>query len=662
MLSFLKSNLARRCAGGVVGVCLLTATVSVLVAQPQLSAAATRASARGETYTFAFQDADIAAAAQEIFGEIGVAYTIDPAVSGKISFRIDQTLTKAQLLEAFEAALSANGVVLVRDGDRLLLTPRAKAKTAAGVRPVGEGVRRTGGYEVVAAPLSYASPTEVGKALESMTAANTVIYSNDKLGLIILGGSGQELQTALETLKVFDQNVFEGSKIRWYELTQAPASTVSGELDRLLQAAGMSGVSVVPLKRLNGLIVFGRTVSALDEVGKWVTKLDTVGKEASASMWVYHPRNTSAEALSRTLNAVINGQTSVDQTSATAASSTRQASATTSTAPNVPSAAAAAPPPPIASPASAPSSFSFGTGDDAVRIGVDKETNTLLVFAPASRWVQIQKILAEIDRTPSQILIEASILEVTLGDDFRFGVDWNVLNSNGKLNVGSINNTGGKIGPTLPGFNVTYLSKDISAAVTALGSKTAVEVVSAPKILALDNHTARLQVGDQVPVVTQSSQGTSGGSAPLINSIDYRNTGVILNVTPRISGDDRVVLDVSQEVSSVAKTKTSGIDSPTIQQRKIESTLVLNNGGVVALGGLISTNRSTGDSGVPYLKDLPYAGSLFKSQTKGLIRTELIVLITAKIVRDQASSDRVMSDLYHDLREMQGRGLLPVAR
>lgn len=655
------SSLRPGLASGLFSLLLAAGSGAAVLAPAPPAVAAARQSA-AETYTFAFQDADISAIAQEIFGEIGVAYTLDPAVTGKMSFRIDQRLTRAQLLEAFETALAANGVVLIRDGDSLLLTPRAKAKTAAGIRPAGEAARRSGGYEVVAVPLSYASPSEVGKALESMTAANTVIYSNDKLGLLILGGSGQELQSALDALKIFDQSLFEDSKIRWYELNQAPATTVAAELDRLLQAAGMSGVSIVPLKRLNGVIIFGRTTVALDEVGKWVTKLDTVGKEASSSMWVYHPRNTSAEALSRTLNAVLNGQTSVDQTSTTTTNSTRQSGLSTGLASPAAATAATSSTPVASTTTNTQSNFSFGSGDEAVRIGVDKETNTLLVFAPASRWVQMQKILAEIDRTPSQILIEASILEVTLGDDFRFGVDWSVLSSNGKLAANAINNQTGTIAATFPGFNVTYLSKDISAAISALGSKTTVEVVSAPKVLALDNHTARLQVGDQVPIVTQNSQSTTGGNTPIINSVDYRNTGVILNVTPRISGDDRVVLDVSQEVSSVAQTKTSGIDSPTIQQRKIESTLVLNNGGAVALGGLISTNNTTGDSGIPYLKDIPWAGNLFKSQSHNTKRTELIVLLTAKIIRDQASADRVMGDLYSDLREMQARGFLPKVR
>jgi general secretion pathway protein D len=194
--------------------------------------------------------------------------------------------------------------------------------------------------------------------------------------------------------------------------------------------------------------------------------------------------------------------------------------------------------------------------------------------------------------------------------------------------------------------------------VRALGSRTAIEVVSAPKIIALDNHTARLQVGDQVPVVTQSAQSTATSTAPLVSTVDYRSTGVILTVTPRIAGDDRLVLEVSQEVSSVAKTSSSGIDSPTIQQRRFESALILQDGKSVALGGLISTNRTHSDSGVPYLKDLPVVGALFRTQSRDDNRSELIVLLSAKIISDDASAKRAMDDLAIDMHELQSRGLL----
>jgi len=267
-------------------------------------------------------------------------------------------------------------------------------------------------------------------------------------------------------------------------------------------------------------------------------------------------------------------------------------------------------------------------------------------------------MLDELDHSPAQILIEASILEVTLTKDFRFGVDWSVLGAGTRLNVSDLTNGASAVAGKSPGFSVTYLDKSVKAAINTLDSRTGVEVISAPKIIALDNHTATLEVGDQVPIITQSQQSTATSTAPLVNSVDYRNTGVIMSVTPRITGDDKISLTISQEVSSVSQTTSSGINSPTIQQRRFDSALILTNGGVVALGGLISSSRNTGQNGIPVLNNIPGVGALFRGRSTSDQRTELIILLSAKILHDQADADRAMTDLLADMSEVKIRGLV----
>ena len=601
---------------------------------------------RPDAYTFAFQDAPIGQAAQEILGgALGLTYTVDPEVTGKISFRIDKTLTRAQLLEAFEAVLAANGVVLVRDGESLTLTPRAKAKQAAGLHVSVEG-NVGGGYQVVAVALNFATPSEVAKALESMGRTDLVVYTDDKLGLILLGGTERELEAARQALKVLDQSGFQSSRIRWFELTQAPAATVADELKQVFEASNAGGVSVVALKRLNGILAFARTPEALDQLSAWIAKLDVPSKQEAPSLWVYRPLNLPADALANTLNSVLGtGENRASEPPAEAAS--KAAGATADAKPAAP--AKIADPQPAAAVVS---------GEGAVRIGVSRESNTLIIVAPASRWLQIKQILDEVDRTPQQILIEASILEVTLTNDLEFGVDWKTVGANGKLNVANVSNTAGAVAPIFPGFSVTYLSNNLQAAVTALRSMTEVEVVSAPKLVALDNHTAKLSIGDQVPVTVQSAQSTTSANAPIISSTQYQDTGVILNVTPRIAGDDQIVLDIDQEVSTVAKTTSSGIDSPTIQQRRLQSTLILQDGEAAALGGLISDNRTRSNSGIPLISQIPLLGAAFRTTGRDHERTELIVLITAKIMKDTVSRGRVMHDLEADMHEIEAHGLL----
>jgi general secretion pathway protein D len=624
---------------------LLVAASALSLGLGPLASSPARAQAasadREALYTFAFQDADIALATREVFEAIGVAYTIDPSVNGKISFRIEQRLSKAQLLQAFEAALAVNDVALVRNGETLLVTAKTKARSATGLRVLGDGSRNLG-FELVAIPLSFAAPTEVSKALDAIAGKDLVVYSSDTLGLLVLAGGGQELKSALDTIQLLDQSGLQDTRLRWFDLSNASAATVASELETLGKAAGISGLSVLPLKRLNGIMVFARTQKALNDVTPWVYRLDTPTKNTASALWVYHPRNTSAESLGKTLGSVVGGQGGVEGSSGGASSAAR------------PAAGAAE------APAATVSSAGGGAseGQEGVRVAVDKDTNTLIVFAPSWRWVQIQKILAELDKPQSQILIEASILEVTLGSNISLGVDWNVFANDRHLQVTSTAGKSSLIGPSYPGFSIAYLGTDVQAAINALGARNSVEVVSAPKIITLDNKTARMQVGDQVPVVSQTSQGTLTPNAPVINNVDYRNSGVILSVTPRISGENRIILEVSQEVSSVVQTRTSGIDSPTIQQRKFESTLTLRDGGVVALGGLISRSRNQGDAGVPGLKDIPGLGRLFKTATRDVTRTELIVLLRARVMVEPDQSDGVMGDLFNDMRELNARGLL----
>lgn len=609
---------------------------------------------REASYSFAFQDADVGQAAREVFDAIGVAYTIDPSVTGRISFRIEQRLTKAQLLQAFEAALAANDIALVRNGESLVVTAKTRARSAAGLRPLGEGPRSLG-YEVVAVPLSFAAPSEVAKALDAIAGKGLVLYADDRLGLLVLAGGGQELKSALDTLQMFDQSGLREARLRWFDLANASAATVAGELDGMIKAAGIAGLSVLPLKRLNGVLVFGRTEKALNDITPWIYRLDAPTKDTATSLWAYHPRNTSAEALGRTLNSVLGGQNGLDAT--TTAATPRDSFSSQISSQTISAGQTAT----IAQTSNAGGESFAGpavASTDGVRAAVDKDTNTLLVSAPAWRWVQIQKILAELDKPQSQVLIEASVLEVTLGDNFKFGVDWTIFGNDHHIQASSTSGNAGTISPTYPGFSLTFLDTDVQAAINALGARTGVEVVSAPKIITLDNKTAHLQVGDQVPIVTQTSQSTQAGNAPVVNNVDYRNSGVILSVTPRISGENRIILEVSQEVSSVIQTKSSGIDSPTIQQRKFESTLTLRDGGVVALGGLISRTRNEGNSGIPGLKDVPGLGRLFKTSTRDVARTELIVLLRAKVMTEADQSDSAMRNLFNDMRELNARGLL----
>jgi general secretion pathway protein D len=289
-----------------------------------------------------------------------------------------------------------------------------------------------------------------------------------------------------------------------------------------------------------------------------------------------------------------------------------------------------------------------------VRIVPSPENNALLINASPSEYSVIEAALKRLDIRPIQVLIEASLAEVTLTDDMRYGIQWSYLGGDGRLTLSE--NSAGTINSTFPGFSYLFTGRpDIRAVLNAIESLTNVRVISNPKLLVLNNREAQLQIGDQVPITVQSAQGTVGENAPIVNSVQFRDTGVILRVTPRVNKSGLVILEVSQEVSDVVPTTTSGIDSPTIQQRKFNSTVAVRDGETIALGGLIRETKSNSGSGVPLLRRIPWIGELFGSTVRGNRRTELIVLMTPTVIQTADDSTLLLEKLKQDFR-----GLRPV--
>ncbi len=232
----------------------------------------------------------------------------------------------------------------------------------------------------------------------------------------------------------------------------------------------------------------------------------------------------------------------------------------------------------------------------------DPRTNALILLADDAEYRNVLDIVRELDAPPPQVLIEATIAEVTLNDRLRFGVQWFL--DDGDLTGGFSSGSNDDAAPSFPGFSLRYANLDVRAVLNALSTVTDVQLVSTPRVLVLSNETAELQVGDQVPIITQTAVGLNDDSR-ILNSVQYRDTGVVLSVTPRVSESGRMFIEIEQEVSEVAGTTTSDIDSPTIQQRRLSTRIQVEDGQLVVLGGLLRSSTNLGDTGVPYLSRIP---------------------------------------------------------
>jgi general secretion pathway protein D len=280
----------------------------------------------------------------------------------------------------------------------------------------------------------------------------------------------------------------------------------------------------------------------------------------------------------------------------------------------------------------------------------DETKNSLLIIANDRDYQRVLRVIQGLDVVPSQVLIEAVIAEVDLNDDLQYGVQWQ-LQKGGTSTATFSNIATGGVASIFPGFNYAFNAANVAATLSALNSLTHVNVISTPSLMVLDNKTARLQVGDQVPITTQTATSTVTASTAIVNSITLQDTGVILSVTPHINESGRVQLEIEQEVSSVVATTSSTINSPTIQQRKVKTTVVVNNGEVLALGGLIQDSHSKTSSQIPLLGSLPLIGGAFSDKDNAVKKTELLVLITPRVVRDGTESRLVTEEYRRKFRE-----------
>lgn len=594
-----------------------------------------------------FADVDVKDVVRTVLGDIlKVPYSVDPQIQGKVTLKTSTPLRRQDVVAALETALKVNGAVIVLADNVYNVVPATEAqKRIDGFELTGSARSRAPGYGIEIVPLRYIAAGEMQKILEPVSPAGGVVSADAQRNLLFLAGTGQERAAMLDTIRLFDVDFMKGMSYALIRPEHVEASTLAQELTRVFQSTGGSGASMmrfVSLGRINTLLVVSPRSAQLQEVQKWVDKLDVSPRGPGRGVYYYRMQNAKAEDVARSLSSVYGNSVSLG-------SPEPEAGDGQSAEPAIPAPGSAGTPNGPSGPAAAgqaPSGNSSG-----LQIAVDNANNALIVRASASEYAGLERFLKEIDVAPDQVLIEVTIAEVTLNDTLRYGVEWFFKNANNqKFSLGQ------EIHPAalVPGFNFTYTIPDVEVALNALATITDVQVISAPKLLTLDNKPASLQFGDQVPIITQSATSVRDATDPtIVNSVQFRDTGIVLKVTPRISKGGTVFVEVNQEVSSAIPTTSSGIDSPTIQQRKLSSTVAVQDGDSIALGGMIRQSDSKNDSGIPMLKDIPVLGNLFSNTSNTGERTELLIFLRPRIIRSPAAAREVTDQLKRSLHGLE---------
>lgn len=651
-----------------------------------------------------FVDADIREVAAQVLGTVlGVNYTIDPSVRGTATLRTTTPVARSQVLPALQALLAQNGAALTVQGGVYRVLPAA----AAGIG----GTDATSGGGVIA--LRYASAEDLARVLQPYVGAGGKVLAAAGQNALLVAGDPATREALISLVRAFDVDVLAGQSYALFPASSGGAKDFADALSAALRGGqgGPGGgslaglVRVVPMERINAVLVVSSQPRYVEDARRVYALVERTRRQTIRSWNVYYLQNGRSDDVAYVLQQAFTPGRVTARPGARAVGSTAPGRGSrrigggynagdgtisgglvsggvggglgrtggaggtglgAGALSGLGAGGAGAQQDPAQNPANPllggldPGGGSGGVGGGAgganaeaegIRIIPNAQNNAVLIYATQQERATIEAMLRKIDILPLQVRIDATIAEVTLNDTLQYGTQFFFkAGINGALNFSPAGTAAGAFASAFPGFVLSGPNGG-NAALNALQAVTQVRVLSSPQVLVLDNEAARLQVGNLVPFLTSSSQSTITSNAPIINSIDYRETGVIMEVTPRVNSGGLVTLDISQEVSDVdsSATAATGINSPTFLQRNVTSRVVVQDGQTIGLAGLIRDQTARGNSGIPFLKDIPLLGLLAGRQDNTRTRTELLVLITPHVVHDQRDARALTEDLRDQL-------------
>jgi general secretion pathway protein D len=484
----------------------------------------------------------------------------------------------------------------------------------------------------------------------------------------------------LSFIDVMDIDTFEQMQVRFFKVKNADVKDMAKELEGLFTSIGFAkstekgiGVSFIPIERASYILAVSSIPGVMEKVEHWVSMLDAVETGNEEQVFVYFLENAKATDIADVLgnlygegaggkSSSTTPKTKKDTTSRTGQSSMSRSSRNRNTRDRQQQTGS--------------SRRDSGTGGGVtgvtgmlqaeIKIVTDETTNSLIVRALPVDYAVIKETIQKLDVVPKQVLIEVLIAEVRMTGDTEFGVEWALRNPNTSLGgykgesrtetTYGLGGLGTDLGTALnKGFSYRFGSDRLQAFLVAQASQNKLNILSCPQILAADNKEARIEVGEEVPIVTSEyvPLSTQNVVDQTSRSIEYRNTGVILTVTPRINDKGLVSMDIEQEVSKAQPIVTGGIQSPTITNRKAQTSLVVQNGTTVVIGGLIGQESSKTVSGIPFLSGIPLLGYFFSDTKSSKIKAELIIIITPHVVTNINEAEIISQDFRNKLDQIK---------
>ncbi len=671
----------------------------------------------GPASAFKFEETPIADVAHVILGQIlKVDYVLHKPLNGTVTLATKGSVSADQAVALLEGALQANALLMARDTRGVYHVGSATALKGivSAPRQVGLGSGALPpGYGTVVVPLEHIGAAEMASILRPMLPPDSLVRVDTLRNLLVLIGTRNQVEGWLDMVATFDIDLLKGMSIGVFPLKYASIRDVESALRMITpQAAGtaasgmaglglpnasgsaaaaaavetpslLGGVRIIPIERINSLIVVSSKAARLDDIGRWIERLDQPTSSAEAQLFVYPVQNGSAQHLASVLNGIFGtgAPTAAGSGVAPSLASTTSGQGAQLGGFGYPgqSGSGSGGSGGFGSAGGGSSGSNFGGGFNSgfnaprqnsnannnqpvtsvalgagTRLIADDLNNAILVYGSRSEFKKIEDTLKKLDVPATQVLIEASIIEVTLNDDLKYGVQWLFTDNesrggNGYNGVGALSTlNGGALGGPLAGFSYTLRNAagNVRAVLNALAEKSLVKVISSPSLMVLDNHTANIAVGNQQPIRSGETVSTGGFAT---TSIQYKDTGVSLAVTPSVNAGNIVTMQINQGVTDVGQVDVA-TGQRTFLQRRIDSKVAVRSGETLVLGGLIRDNATTGKSGVPYLQDIPVVGALFGGNNANKARTELLVVITPRVVRSDQEIKTVSEEMRSKMR------------
>lgn len=595
-----------------------------------------------------FENAEVQDIVQSVLGDIlRVNYMVDPSIQARVTLQSAGDISAADVYNILESVLALHGIAIVRDGKLYKVVRDAQANRDALTFAAGENSPL-----VQIVPLRFVQASGLVGVLRSVMGAQALVVNDPTNRYLIAVDRAQNIAKMLELIAVLDVDYLAKVRIKLVTAVNEDATQLTKEMESLFRASGLynfpgtdgNKVYFLPVARMNAILVAATNEEVLVAAEKWIHTLDEPPTNGlSSRVHIYPAVNATAAHLANLLRQVYGG------------------AASTSTTPTAAPGAATTPPTQVVLRGS-----QGGTLDGNVQIIVDDNTNSLVIRSSQQDYQQIRMILARIDTLPKQVLIQVMVAEVGLSENLQFGVEWWLKNqrfragntdssAQASLTSGLVAPTGNPLTSGTGGAGLNYLifnsAGDITGLFNLLASNTDVNLLSAPHILASDGKTAKIEVGSEEPVVTQTtSTPLSSSGITTSNNVQYRPTGILMEVKPSITASGRVSLNLTQEVSARGSDVTVGGSTyPSFSKRKVSTDVTIEEGKSLIVAGLIQDRGDFTNQGLPGFKDIPLLGGLFGTQKRAGSKTELLIAITPFIVRSTEEGDRLTANFRDSL-------------